>query len=140
MEESLKTLLSFISQIQVANKRIMNFLRLILIFSLIFNLGTQAAISCDMKACKISKKAASCCKKKTAQQSECCCAKMKCKTTTKYDDVLPPVIQTSILLQYEYLAIQEIFSTVNEVILFYFSATYFGWVNPPLKNNIPLLA
>ena len=117
----------------------MKFLRFILTFSLILNLGMQAAISCDMKACKISKKVASCCKKETAQQSECCCAKMKCKTTTKYNDVLPPVIQTSILLQYEYLAIQEVFSTVNKIIPFYFSATYFRWANPPSKNNIPLL-
>ena len=117
----------------------MNFLRLILTFSLILNLGTQAAISCDMKACKISKKVVSCCKKEAVQQIECCCAKMKCKTTTKYNDVLPPVIQTSILLQYEYLAIQEVFSTVNKVIPFYFSATYFRWANPSSKNNIPLL-
>ena len=117
----------------------MKFLKFILIFSLILNLGTQAAISCDMKACKISKKVDSCCKKETAQQSGCCCAKMKCKTTTKYSDVLPPVIQTSILLQYEYLAIQEVFSTVNKVIPFYFSATYFRWANPSSKNNIPLL-
>jgi len=123
----------------MANKKIMIFLRLILIFSLMLSLGTQAAISCDMKACKLSKKVASCCKKETAQQSECCCTKMQCKATTKYNDVLLPVIQTSILLQYEYLAIQEVFSTVKKIIPFCFSAIYVRWVKPPSKNNIPLL-
>ena len=117
----------------------MEFIRLILTFSLILNLGTQAAISCDMKFCKISKKAASCCKKEIAQQVECCCAKMKCKTTTKYNDVLPPAIQTSIFLQYEYLTIEEVLTTVYKIIPSCFSATYFRWANPPSKNNIPLL-
>ena len=93
----------------------MKFLRLILTFSLILNLGTQAAISCDMKACKISKKVVSCCKKEAGQQIECCCAKMKCKTPTKYNDVLPPVVQTPISLQCEYLSIQQVFVTVNKV-------------------------
>ena len=117
----------------------MKLLRFILTFSLIVNLGTQAAISCDMESCKIAKKVASCCKKETAEQTECCCTKMKCKTTTKYNDVLPPVAQTTTLLQYEYLSIQEVFSTVNKIIPFCFSATYFRWANPPSINNIPLL-
>ena len=103
------------------------------------SLGTQAAISCDMKACKLSKKVASCCKKETAQQSECCCTKMQCKATTKYNDVLSPVIQTSILLQYEYLATQDVLTIINKVVPRCFSATYFHWANPPSKNNIPLL-
>ena len=117
----------------------MKLLRFILTFSLILNLGTQAAISCDMKACKISKKVASCCKKDATQQTECCCAKMKCKTTTKYNDVLPPVVQNAISLQYEFLQIQDLLVTFNQVIPFRFSTTYFQWANPPLKNNIPLL-
>ena len=117
----------------------MKFLRFILTFSLILNLSTQAAISCDMKACKISKKVVSCCKKEADQQIECCCAKMKCKTTTKYNDVLPPVVQNAISLQYEFLQIQDLLVTFNQVIPFRFSTTYFQWANPPSKNNIPLL-
>ena len=117
----------------------MKFLRFILTFSLVLNLSTQAAISCDMKFCKVSKKAASCCKKEADQQIECCCAKMQCKTTTKHNDVLPPVVQNAILLQYEFLQIQDLLVTFNQVIPFYFSATYFRWANPPSKNNIPLL-
>ena len=92
----------------MANKRIMQLLKFILTFSLILNLGTQASISCDMEGCKISKKGASCCKKETTQQSECCCAKMQCKTTRKYNDVLPPIVQISISFQYEYLLIQDV--------------------------------
>ena len=103
------------------------------------NLGTQAAISCDMKVCKISKKVASCCKKYTTQKTECCCAKMKCKTTTKYNDVVLPVVQTFISTQCEYLKIQDNLELFNQVIPFRFSVTYFHWANPPSKNNIPLL-
>ena len=117
----------------------MKLLRFILTFSLMLNLGTQAAISCDMKACKISKKVASCCKKDATQQTECCCAKMKCKTTTKFNDVLPPVVQNSISLQYEFLQIQDLLVTINQVIPPRLSATYFYRANPPSKNNIPLL-
>ncbi|MBC8311970.1 MAG: hypothetical protein H8E72_06660 [Candidatus Marinimicrobia bacterium] len=117
----------------------MKFLRFILTFSLILNLGTQAAISCDMKACKISKKVTSCCKKEMAQQTECCCAKMKCKTTKRYNDVFPPVVESTNSLQYEHLAIQDVITTIKHVIPFQFSATYFHWANPPSKNNIPLL-
>ena len=117
----------------------MKLLRFILTFSLIFNLSMQAAISCDMKACKISKKGSSCCKKEAAQQTECCCAKMKCKTTTKYNDVLPPVMKNSISLQYKFLQIQDLLVTINQVILPRLSATYFYRANPPSKNNIPLL-
>ena len=117
----------------------MKLLRFILTFSLILNLGTQAAISCDMKACKISKKVASCCKKETAQQTECCCAKMQCKTTTKYNDVLPPIVQSNNFIQYEYLTIQDFLLTFNQVIPFCYATTYFQWANPPSKNNIPLL-
>ena len=117
----------------------MIFLRFILTFSLIVNLGTQAAISCDKKFCKISKRVASCCKKEAEKQIECCCAKMQCKTTTKYNDVLPPVVKNAILLQYEFFQIQDLLATFNQVIPFRFSTTYFQWENPPSKNNIPLL-
>ncbi|MBT7377034.1 MAG: hypothetical protein HN820_02630 [Candidatus Marinimicrobia bacterium] len=117
----------------------MKLFRFILTFSLILNLGTQAAISCDMKACKISKKVASCCKKETTQQVECCCAKMKCKTTTKYNDVLVPVVDSAISFQYWNLATQDVMTPINQIIPFRFSATYFHWANPPTKNNIPLL-
>jgi hypothetical protein len=117
----------------------MKLLRFILTFSLILNLGTPAAIPCDMKACKISKKVASCCKKESAQQMECCCAKMKCKTTTKYNDVLPPSVQNSISLQYEFLQIHNLLVNFDQVSLIRFSATYYQWANPPSKNNVPLL-
>ena len=115
------------------------FLRFILTFSLILNLSIQAAISCDMKACKISKKVVSCCKKEADQQIECCCAKMQCKTTTKHNDVLPPIAQNEISLQYEFLQIQDLLVTFNQVIPFRFSTTYSQWANPPSKDNIPLL-
>ena len=103
------------------------------------NLGTQAAISCNMKTCKLSKKISSCCKKEASQQTECCCAKMKCKTTTKYNDVLPPVVQNSISLQNELLQIKNLLVIFDKAISFRFSATYLHWANPPSKNNIPLL-
>ena len=103
------------------------------------NLGTQAAISCNMKTCKLSKKISSCCKKEVSQQSECCCAKMKCKTTTKYNDVLPPVVQNSISLQNEFLQIKNLLVIFDKAISSRFSATYFHLANPPSKNNIPLL-
>ena len=117
----------------------MKLLRFILTFSLIVNLGIPVAISCDMKSCKIAKKVASCCKKETAEQTECCCAKMKCKTTTKYNDILPPVVQSIVSLQYEFLQVQDLLINFNQVIPFYFSATYYQWANPSSKNNIPLL-
>jgi hypothetical protein len=117
----------------------MKLLRFILTFSLMLNLGTQAAISCDMKACKISKKVASCCKKDATQQTECCCAKMKCKTTAKFNDVLPPLVQNSISLQYEFLQIQNLLVNFDDLISFRFSAKYFHWANSPSQNNIPLL-
>ena len=117
----------------------MKLLRFILTISLIFNLGTQAAISCDMNACKISKKMSSCCKKESSQQAECCCAKMKCKTTTKYNDVLPPITQNSISLNNEFLQIQNLSVNFNNLVTFHFSAKYFHWANPPSQNNIPLL-
>ena len=117
----------------------MKFLRYIIIFSLILNLGTQAALPCDMKSCKISNKVISCCKKEAIQQSECCCAKMECKTTTKYNDELPPVSKLSISLQFEYLFPQKVLGAANKTFPFNFSFIYFHWANPPSKNNIPLL-
>ena len=117
----------------------MKLLRFILITSLILNLGTQAVISCNMKTCKLSKKVSSCCKKEASQQTECCCSKMECKTTTKYNDVLPPVVQNSISLQNEFLQIKNLLVNFDEAIFFRFSATYFHWANPHSKNNIPLL-
>jgi hypothetical protein len=121
------------------NKKIMKLLRFILTISLMLNLGTQAAISCNMKTCKLSKKISSCCKKEASQQTECCCAKMKCKTTTKYNDVLPPVVQNSISLQNELLQIKNLLVIFDQAISFRFSPTYFHLANPPSKNNIPLL-
>ena len=117
----------------------MKFLRLILTFSLVLNLGTQAVIACDMKACKISKKIAPCCKKEVVQQSECCCTKMKCKVTEKYNDVLLPITHRTIVIQYEYLVIQDVFTITNQAIIHHFLPTYFHLANPPSKNNIPLL-
>ena len=117
----------------------MKFLRFILIFSLVLNLGTQAVILCDMKACKISKKVTICCKKEAVQQTECCCAQMKCKTTLLYNDVLPPLVHKGTSIQYEYLATQDVLTIINKVVPRCFSATYFHWANPPSKNNIPLL-
>ena len=117
----------------------MKLLRFILIFSLIVNLGTQAAISCDMKACKISKKATSCCKKEVLKQTECCCTKMKCKIATKYNDALPSVTHMTIQIQFEYLPMQDVVAIMNEAILSRFLATYSHWANPPSKINIPLL-
>jgi len=117
----------------------MKFLRFILIFSLVLNLGTQAVILCDMKACKISKKVTICCKKEAVQQTECCCAQMKCKTTPLYNDVLPPLVYKGTSIQYEYLAMQNVVLIINKTIPFLFSTKYFHRANPPSKNNIPLL-
>ena len=117
----------------------MKFLRLILTFSLVLNLGTQAVIACDMKACKISKKATSCCKKEVLKQTECCCTKMKCKIVKKYNEALPSVTHMTTEIQFEYLLMQNVVAIMNEVILSRFLATYSHWANPPSKINIPLL-
>ena len=117
----------------------MKFLRFILTFSLVFNLLTQASSQCDMKACKVSKKAITCCKKETAPIIECCCAKMKCKTTIKYNDVLPFWGYNTISIEHDYLPIQDTILIINKVTSFLFSTEYFNRANPPSKNNIPLL-
>ena len=117
----------------------MKLLTFILTISLIFNLGAQAAISSHINACKIFKKMSSCCKKESSQQAECCCAKMKCKTTTKYNDALSPITQNSISLNNEFLQIQNLSVNFNNLLNFHFSAIYFHWGNPPSQNNIPLL-
>ena len=117
----------------------MKFLRFILTFSVLFNLLTQASSQCDMKACKVSKEVITCCKKETAQKIECCCVEMKCKTTIKYNDMLPFWGYKVISIQHDYLSIQNAGLIINKANPFLFSTKYFHWANPPSKNNIPLL-
>ena len=117
----------------------MKFLRFILTFSLVFNLVTQASIPCDMKSCKVSKKATTCCKKETAQKIECCCAAMKCKITTSYNDAPGLVGYKTISVKYDYLVKQDVTLIINKAIPFLFSTKYFYWANPPSQNNIPSL-
>ena len=120
--------------------KIMKILTFILTLSFVLNLSTKAAISCNTKACKISNKTSICYKKEVLRQTECCCSKMKCKISTKYNEVPPPVDNMAISIQYEHLPLQNVLPIIDKLTPFGFSATFFYFANPPSKNNSPLLA